>query len=78
MITRNYLSTRSDDFFAALAVIVADHADINVAHGAKATLAFANAYCSRFYGDPIPTDRYRLFLDEFRDALAKRRAESGR
>jgi hypothetical protein len=70
----NNLASRTDDFFASLGVIVADKADVAVAHGAVATLAFADAYCVRLYGNVIPAERRRVVLDAFRARLSERRA----
>ena len=72
--TMNNLSSRNDAFFTSFAVIAADRADVSAAHGAVAILDFANAYCVRLYGDVIPADRRRVFLDAFRARLAERRA----
>ena len=70
----NTLASRTDAFFASLGVIVADKADVAVAHGAVATLAFADAYCVRLYGNVIPAERRRVVLDAFRARLSERRA----
>ena len=70
----NNLSTRSDNFFAALGIVAADAADVAAAHGAVATLAFADALCVRLHGNTIPADRRRVVLDAFRAHLSERRA----
>jgi hypothetical protein len=74
MTTNNNLDSRTDDFFASLGLIVADKADVSVAHGAVATLAFADAFCVRLYGNVIPAERRRVVLDAFRARLSERRA----
>lgn len=71
----NNLASRTDDFFYAHGSVCADHANIEVAHGAKGAAEFINARAVRLYGNEVPAGRMRVALDGFRARLNDRRAE---